>query len=123
MNPRPSLFHRLFGAGAANAWNQRAAWESQKLAWKAQRQTQKAAWQAQRNAQRAAWKAQSRSLRGRYREPFALLWSMVWSVFWVGLLVLLVISPEFRSRAMHLAMALPQYIVHVLYSLAGRSEI
>jgi hypothetical protein len=119
MNPRPSFFDRLFGPGSPHAWSQWAAWETQKATWKAQRQAQRIAWKAQHDAQRAAWKAQRR----QYRGPFAALWSLIWTVFFVGLALLLVISPEFRARVMHFAEAIPQYVVHVLYALAGRSEI
>ena len=123
MNPRPSFFDRIFGPGIADAWSQKAAWGAQRAAWKAQRQAQRIAWKAQRDAQRAAWRAQSHSFRWRYHGPFAVLWSLIWTVFWVGLVALLVISPEFRSRVMHFVVSIPQYIVHVLYALAGRSEI
>lgn len=78
---------------------------------------------AQRNAQRAACKAQWHADRWRYRGPFAAAWGLVWGVFCVGFALLLVISPEFRSRVLHFAVAIPQYIVHVLYVVAGRSEI
>jgi len=123
MNPRPSIFDRLFGPGNPNAWSQRAAWETQKATWKDQRQAQRSAWKAQRDAQRAAWKAQAHAARWRYRGPFAALWGLVWTVFWVGLALLLVISPEFRARVIHFVVEIPQYVVHVLYALAGRSEI
>jgi hypothetical protein len=119
LNPRPPLFDRLFGPGNWNAWGQKAAWETQKVAWKAQRHAQRAAWKAQRDAQRAAWKIQRRQHRG----PFTALWGMIWTVFWVGLALLLVISPEFRARVMHFVVAIPQFVVHFLYALAGRSEI
>lgn len=119
MNSRPSLFDRLFAPGNANAWSQRAAWEAQKVAWKTQREAQRAAWKAQRKAQRAARKIQRR----QYGGPFAALWGLVWTVFWVGLALLLVISPEFRARVMHFVVAIPQFVVHFLYALAGRSEI
>ena len=112
MNPHPSFFDRLFGPGNQATWDQRAAWE-----------TQKATWKAQRYAQRSAWKAQRHADRWRCRGPFAALGSVVWTVFWVGFGLLLMISPEFRSRVMHFVVAIPQFIVHVLYEVAGRSEI
>ena len=123
MNPHSSFFDRLFGPGSSDAWSQRTAWETQKARGKAQRQAQRIAWKAQRDAQRAAWKAQAHAARWRYRGPFAALWGLMWTVFWVGLALLLVISPEFRLRAMHFVVAIPQYVVHILYALAGRSEI
>jgi hypothetical protein len=123
MNPRPSFFDRLFGPGTSNAWSRKAAWETQKAIWKAQRQAQCIAWKAQRNAQRAAWKAQSHADRRRYRGPFAALWGLVWTVFWVGSALLLAVSPEFRSRALHFVLEISQCVIHVLYALAGRSEI
>ena len=119
MNPRPSFFDRLFGHGATDAWSQKAAWETQRAAWKARHQAQRIAWKAQRDAQRAAWKAN----RWRYRRPFAAVWGLIWGVFWVGFALLLIVSPEFRARVMHFVLAIPQYAVHVLYTLAGRSEI
>jgi hypothetical protein len=123
MNPRPSFFDRLFGPGTTDAWGQRAAWETQKAAWKAQHHAQHIAWKAQRDAQRAAWRAQRDAGRWRYRGPFAALWGLVWTVFWVGLALLLIISPEFRARVMHFVVAIPRFIVHVLYEVAGRAEI
>ena len=123
MNPRPSFIDRLFGPGTMNAWSQRAAWETQKAAWKAQRQAQRIAWKVQRDAHRAAWNKESHVDRWRYRGPFAALWGLVWTVFWVGFALLLVVSPEFRSRALHFVLAIPQFVVHALYAVAGRSEI
>jgi hypothetical protein len=123
MNPRPSFFDRLFGPGSSNAWSQWAAWQTQKTAWRAQRHAQRAAWKAQRDAQRAAWKAQAHARHWHYHGPFAALWGLAWTVFWVGLVLLLVFSPEFRARVMHFVVAIPQYVVRVLYALAGRSEI
>jgi hypothetical protein len=123
MNSRPSFFDRLFGPVNQAAWDQRAAWETQTATWKAQHYAQRIAWKAQRDAQRAAWKAQRDAARWRYRGPFAALWGLVWTIFWVGFGLLLIVSPEFRSRVMHFLVAIPQFIVHVLYAAAGRSEI
>ena len=92
MNPRGSFFDRLFGPGCSNFWGQRMAWESQKAAWKIQRQAQRAAWKAANQAQRAAWKAEWRANRLRYRSPFAAVWGLMWAVFWVGVLFALVVS-------------------------------
>ncbi len=99
------------------------AWEAQKATWKAQRQAQQIAWRAQRDAQRAAWRAQRRANHWHYRGPFAALWGLLWTLLWVGLALLLVFSPEFRARVLEFVVAIPQFLVHVMYTLAGRSEI
>lgn len=120
MNPRGSILERLFGPDferhlgsvSSTFWYQKAAWEAQKASWK-----------AQRHAQRAAWKAQCHADRWRHRGPFAAMWGLLWTVFWIGLLVLLVVSPEFRSSFVNFMLAIPKFVVHPLYSLAGRTEI
>jgi len=124
MNPHGSLFDRLFGPGfdrlfgpgSSNLWRQRAAW-------RAQRQAQSAAWKAANDAQRAAWKAEWRTSRWRYRSPFAAVWKLIWTAVWIGVLVLLVVSPEFRASMTNFMLAIPRFVVHMLYALAGRSEI
>ncbi len=123
LNPRPPFFDRLFGPGTTEACCQKAAWDAQKVAWKAQRHAQRIAWKAERDARRAAWKAQAHTARWQYHGPFAELWGLMWAIFWVGFALLLIISPEFRSRVFHFVITLPQLVVHVLYSIAGRSEI
>lgn len=123
MNPRGSLFDRLFGPGTTSFWTQRAAWETQKAAWKAQRHAQRAAWKAANAAQRAAWKAEWRANRLRYRSPFAMVWGLMWAALWVGILALLVLSPEFRANFINFMMEIPKFVVHLLSTLAGRAEI
>ncbi len=123
MHPRGSLFDRLFGPGATNFWTQRAAWEAQKATWKAQRHAQKAAWKAANDAQRAAWRAEWRANRWRYRSPFAIVWGLLWTVFWLGFLVLLVVSPEFRTGFINFMLEIPKFVVHLLHTIVGRSEI
>lgn len=119
IHPRPSFFDRLFGPGGPDVWGQRVAWETQKAAWRAQRHVQRATWKAQRDAQRAAWRANRWQARG----PFAAVWGMMWSVFWIGIALLLVISPEFRSSALSFLLSIPKFVVHVLHALLGRAEI
>jgi hypothetical protein len=93
------------------------------MAWETQRHAQRAAWKAQRDAQRAAWRAQWHANRWLYRGPFAALWGLLWTVFWIGLLVLLVVSPEFRTSFINFMLAIPKFVVHLMYAVAGRAEI
>jgi membrane glycosyltransferase len=119
IHPRLSFFERLFGAGGPNVWGQRVAWETQRAAWKAQRHAQRAAWKTQRDAKRAAWRADHWHARG----PFAMVWGLMWSVFWIGIALLLVISPEFRSSVLSFLLSIPKFVVQVLHALLGRAEI
>lgn len=119
IHPRPSFFDRLFGAGSPEAWGQRVVWETQKAAWKAQRHAQRVACKAQRDARRAAWKANHWHARG----PFAAVWGLMWSVFWIGFALLLVFSPEFRSSVLSFLLSIPKLAVHALHALLGRAEI
>jgi hypothetical protein len=123
MNPRGSFFDRAFGPGCSEFWGQKMAWQAQKAAWRAQRHAQRAAWKAQREAQKAAWRAQWHANRWHYRGPFAALWGLLWTAFWIGLVALLIFSPEFRTSAINFMLAIPKFVVHLLYAVTGQPEI
>lgn len=63
-------FENWFGG-----WTQRAAWKWQKQQWKAQRRMMREQMRAQRHAMRAR------------RGPIAGLFSFVWSLFWIALVI------------------------------------
>ena len=132
MNPRGSFFDRLFGPGfdrlfgpeGSNFWNQRAAWETQKAAWKAQRHAQRAAWKAANDGSTRGVEGPSGApIGGATRGPFAMVWGLLWTVFWLGFLVLLVVSPEFRTGFINFMLEIPKFVVHLLHTIVGRAEI
>lgn len=123
MNPREPFFDRIFGPGCSEFWSQKVAWETQKAAWKAQRHAQRAAWKAQREAEKAERSARWLAHRWYHQSPFAAVWGMLWAVFWIGFLVLLVVSPEFRTGFVNFMLAIPKFVVHLMHALAGRAEI
>jgi hypothetical protein len=37
--------------------------------------------------------------------------------------LLLIFSPEFRTGAINFMLAIPKFVVHLMYALAGRAEV
>lgn len=93
--PNPNPFSGLFtGPYAPFAWRWEAkAWKAQqKAAWREECAQMRAAWRAEQAQMKHAWRAENARMRAQWatecrRNPVAPLWSLLWTLFWIGFAV------------------------------------
>jgi hypothetical protein len=137
-NLRPNIFDRIFGRPLDPDWEAKLHWKAERFAWKlrsdlervawnaAHGAADRAAWKAQRDAERVAWKAQRQAERAAWRaehHPFGAVWSVFWTLFWIGFALLMAFSPEFRDGFIEFVKAVPHLLVRFLQALTGKGEV
>ncbi|MBN9659732.1 MAG: hypothetical protein J0H49_16225 [Acidobacteria bacterium] len=123
-NPFSTLFHSSYGPfpwrWQARAWN-----ASQKAAWREETAQMRAAWRAEQAQMKHAWRAESATMRAQWaaecrRNSIAPLWSLVWTLFWIGFAVwMLTGGSEARHVLTEAVLALGTTVRDMAVSLFG----